>query len=882
MLRSSRTRLSKMGSLSGAVALIVGAIVSVFGLVAGPLAVSASAATTGASNYTAVTPFRVSGTTAAGVALATGATESVQITGAGTPAVPTSATAVVLNVTAQNPTAAGYLTLYPTGGTQPSTSNVNFVAGQTVANLVTVPLSAAGAVTVFNFTGTTNVDLDVEGYYTPTTAATGTGLYNPVTPDRVFGGAALGTPIGAGVTTSATVTGGTTGVPTTASAVVVNLTAAGGTAASYLTAYPAGATPNVTSNLNFVAGQTIANRDIVDVGTSGQIDLFNFAGSVNVDVDVEGYYTGAGGAGSAFVPLASPVRVTDTRAGTNGSPIASGGTETIALDTTASGIPATATAVAANFTVVPGAAPGYITVYPTGAATVPTASDVNWAPGEGPVANFTQADTAGTTGGSVAVYNFNSGSTINLVIDAFGYFAPTGSTASTANTVNIAIPSTTVNSITVPAVLADVRTITATVNDGTGGPLVSSDPVLFSVTPTTGCGTFVTATTGPQTDTVTTALPTVGTGTATISYYPPAYVAGTTASVCTITAKDGDYGQTGSAIVDQTEPPNTLATTGNGNLPANGAANETLSTAVTPGVTGEAISDTVTYTLAGDCGSIASVSGSTGTAGTTPVTTVYTAGTAPGFCFVTTSEANSGATTTVVIDQTQSPTPAAGAVHITGTGVGGTVTAPTASQTVGAAVTYTATALDSTTAIVPNDPVLFSVVVPLADVGDTCGTVSPAAGVTGSSGIATFTYTAAAPSATASPLCDVFVTEADSGATTPLAVTQTGLPSVVTLTPASNNDPLGTADSVAVSVSNVAAVDNNDAIVYTVTAAPGSTSACQAAPANGSLVVAAGSSTGTATTSYTSPSNSGFCVLKATLTTSTNGSVNGQTTIDQT
>ena len=49
-----------------------------------------------------------------------------------------------------------------------------------------------------------------------------------------------------------------------------------------------------TSSLNFTAGETVANRDIVNVGTGGQIEVYNFAGSVNVDVDVDGYYGATG------------------------------------------------------------------------------------------------------------------------------------------------------------------------------------------------------------------------------------------------------------------------------------------------------------------------------------------------------------------------------------------------------------------------------------------------------------------------------------------------------------------------------------------------------------------------------------------------------------
>ena len=120
-------------------------------------------------------------------------------------------------------------------------------------------------------------------------------------------------------------TGTITGVPATATAVVVNATAAHGSAASFLTVYPAGVTTVPTaSNVNFSAGEAVANRVTVAVGTGGQIEVYNHAGTVDVDVDVDGYYTGAGGTGSVFVPLTTPVRVTDTRGATplNGTPIA--------------------------------------------------------------------------------------------------------------------------------------------------------------------------------------------------------------------------------------------------------------------------------------------------------------------------------------------------------------------------------------------------------------------------------------------------------------------------------------------------------------------------------------------------------------------------------
>ena len=84
---------------------------------------------------------------------------------AGVGGVPANATAVVLNVTAaDSPGPESYLTLYPTGTTRPVASNLNFVAGQTVPNLVMVRV-ADGKVTIYNNLGSTNVIADIQGWY---------------------------------------------------------------------------------------------------------------------------------------------------------------------------------------------------------------------------------------------------------------------------------------------------------------------------------------------------------------------------------------------------------------------------------------------------------------------------------------------------------------------------------------------------------------------------------------------------------------------------------------------------------------------------------------------------------------------------------------------
>jgi len=222
-------------------------------------------------------------------------TMAIQITGRG--GVPsTGVSAVVMNVTVTNTTAGSFLTIYPDGVLRPLASNLNWVAGQTVPNLVEVGVGADGKVAAYNAAGSTDVIFDVAGYVS--TAATGTdGLYNPVVPDRVLdtrnGNGGYNTPVGPGQTINLQVGGRLgSGVPATGvSAVVLNVTATAGTAPSYLIVYPMGTTRPLASNLNFRQGQTVANRVIVKVGTnaqtasSGWVSIYNSSGSVNVVAD---------------------------------------------------------------------------------------------------------------------------------------------------------------------------------------------------------------------------------------------------------------------------------------------------------------------------------------------------------------------------------------------------------------------------------------------------------------------------------------------------------------------------------------------------------------------------------------------------------------------
>jgi ELWxxDGT repeat protein len=78
--------------------------------------------------------------------------------------VPATARAVSVNVTVVGPTVPGNVRVYPAGTGLPSSSNLNFLAGQTRANNAIVLLSALGDVTVAVATGTAHVIIDANGY----------------------------------------------------------------------------------------------------------------------------------------------------------------------------------------------------------------------------------------------------------------------------------------------------------------------------------------------------------------------------------------------------------------------------------------------------------------------------------------------------------------------------------------------------------------------------------------------------------------------------------------------------------------------------------------------------------------------------------------------
>jgi len=208
------------------------------------------------------------------------------------PAAPQGATGAMLNVTTINPDQAGFVTVYPCGELPP-TSSVNPAAGDVRPNTVTTALSKSRSVCVYSNTSL-DIIVDVFGYMAPS-PATG---FTPSAPfrwvdtrDKWNANMNFGTGgqrLGAGQTIVMQVAG-QRGVPATAKSVSFNVTAAAGEANNgYITAFPCGGRPP-TSNVNFSAGQAVANGAMVALSASGTLCVFASV-SVHVILDVNGWW----------------------------------------------------------------------------------------------------------------------------------------------------------------------------------------------------------------------------------------------------------------------------------------------------------------------------------------------------------------------------------------------------------------------------------------------------------------------------------------------------------------------------------------------------------------------------------------------------------------
>lgn len=356
-----------------------------------------------------------------------GTEQFIAVDVAGRGGVDANAEAVMLNVTAVGPIAAGYLTLWPCDAPQrPVASNVNYFAGDVAPNSVLAKLSADGRVCVFS-KAASDVVVDVTGYVpaggAPVTVVPARLLETRGGPGHVtvdsdyqdVGRVAAGTEVAFKAT-------GRAGVPGNTEAVYLNVTAILPDGAGFLTVYPCGTERPGTSNVNYGPGQITPNAVLATVGANGMVCIYSKA-AVDVIADVNGYLP-PGGNRVAI----QPARCADTRPeGETFDGLFEGDGKIAPLGTYAvtiagrCGIPAGAAAAYLNVTAFDPDDFGYLTVWPCDEQR-PTTSNVNYSPGQ-TRPNAVLSKISLDAGGQICIFSRASS---HVIVDVNGYVPTPG------------------------------------------------------------------------------------------------------------------------------------------------------------------------------------------------------------------------------------------------------------------------------------------------------------------------------------------------------------------------------------------------------------------------------------------------------------------------
>jgi hypothetical protein len=219
-----------------------------------------------------------------------GSVTELQVTGRG--GVPAGASEAVLNVTATEVRADGFVTVFPCNGSPPTASNLNYTAGSTVTNSVVAALRDDGRVCFFT---SQDIDLvvDVNGFYPK--AATFVSvvptrfLDTRIAPPLPVEGAELFPGFRDSNPPLILQVAGRNGVPSTAKAAVLNVTVTEPSHAGFVTVYPCGTTRPLASNINFNAGATVANLVVAQIGNAGAVCIFKSVGT-HIIVDVNNFH----------------------------------------------------------------------------------------------------------------------------------------------------------------------------------------------------------------------------------------------------------------------------------------------------------------------------------------------------------------------------------------------------------------------------------------------------------------------------------------------------------------------------------------------------------------------------------------------------------------
>ena len=349
-----------------------------------------------------------------------GTHQDFAISGAGNCGVFASAAAYSMNVSVVPNGYLGYLTVWPAGQPQPLVSTLNSLDGRIKANAAIIPAGGGGDISVYA-TNTTNVIVDVNGYFAPVSGSTL--AFYPLTPCRVADTRhdtyppGLGPPfLNAGQERAFPILDAVTcNIPSSGvAAYSLNFSVVPHGSLFYMTVWPTGETRPTVSTLNDIPGQIIANAAIVVAGTGGDVSVYP-TNDTDLIIDINGYFAAAGTGGLSLYGV-QPCRVIDTRKVGPGNPFS--GTLSPPVDVVDSpcGISSLAQAYVFNASVVPQGGLGYLTLWPDG-ATQPLVSTLNALDGS----ISSNMAIVPSTNGKVDAYA--SGIT-QLILDISSYFAP--------------------------------------------------------------------------------------------------------------------------------------------------------------------------------------------------------------------------------------------------------------------------------------------------------------------------------------------------------------------------------------------------------------------------------------------------------------------------
>jgi hypothetical protein len=322
-----------------------------------------------------------------------------------------------LNLTVVPHGTLGYVSMWPTGQSQPVVSTLNSIDGRIKSNAAIVPAGTGGAVSVYA-TNATDVILDINGYFDSFTDPSALQFY-PLTPCRVSdtrntAGALGGPSLLGGASRIFPVMSSSCGVPGNALAYSLNFTAIPQGPLGYLTVWPNGQSQPVVSTLNAPTGAITANAAIVPAGTAGAIELF-VTDATDMAIDINGYFASPASGGLSLYNL-TPCRIEDSR-NPSGTPAFTG---IIAVTATGvpCGVPPEAKSLVLNATVIPSGVLGYLTLW-ANLGSQPVVSTLNAVDGS-ITSNMALVP---TSNGLVNAYGSGPGATY-LILDISGYFAP--------------------------------------------------------------------------------------------------------------------------------------------------------------------------------------------------------------------------------------------------------------------------------------------------------------------------------------------------------------------------------------------------------------------------------------------------------------------------